>query len=366
MKKSTKGKNLGVFLAIGESLADFQAKGQLQRLIGYNVKYYLKEFEKIYIFSYSKEKCNLPKNCVLVPNKYNLHRYIYAIMMPILEAQNISKCATVRALQLTGGIPALISKILLNKPYVVNFGYDYEYYAKIEGKYIQAFLYKLLKYPILKNSAKVIVTSRNIKKYLKFINNNQVVFLPNGVSLKLFKKNKTKKTADRCRIIFIGRLEKQKNLSNLIMACTTLNFDYELLFFGEGKLKKYLLNLGQRLGVNLTINKPVNYFKVPQVLNSATIFTLPSEVEGNPKILLEAMACECKIVATDVSGIKELIKDKINGYLSKLDSQSLADTLRQALSSKKNVGHYARQTIVKGYDIDDLLKKEATLLANTK
>lgn len=366
MKKYIKSKNLAVFLAIGESLSDFQRKGQLERLLDYNIKYYLKEFEKVYIFSYANEKISLPKNCILVPNKHSLHRYLYAIAMPFIEAQLTKKCATIRALQLTGGIPALICKIIFNIPYVINFGYDYEHYAKIEGKNSHAFLYKLIKRPILKNSSTVIITSQNAKSILNFVKENKLVFIPNGVDLKLFKKNKVKRTSNSSKIVFIGRLEEQKNLSNLIIACTKLKFDYQLLFFGDGKLKKSLEKLAGTLKVNLTINKPIKYFGVPRILNYADIFTLPSDIEGNPKILLEAMACECKIVASNVNGIRELIIDKENGYLSKTDPVSLADTLNKAFASKKNTGASARRFVENGYNIDMLLKKESQLLIGIK
>ena len=52
---------LGVFLAIGESFKDFRAKGQLKRLLNYNIKEYSRHFDKVYIFSYSNEREKLPE-----------------------------------------------------------------------------------------------------------------------------------------------------------------------------------------------------------------------------------------------------------------------------------------------------------------
>ena len=61
--------NLGVFLAIGESLSDLKSKGQLKRLLDYNIKEYSQNFDKVYIFSYENEKnFKLPKNCTLIAN----------------------------------------------------------------------------------------------------------------------------------------------------------------------------------------------------------------------------------------------------------------------------------------------------------
>jgi len=48
--------NLGLFLSIGESLKDLEEKGQLNRLVNYNIKKYSQAFNKVYVFSYLNEK----------------------------------------------------------------------------------------------------------------------------------------------------------------------------------------------------------------------------------------------------------------------------------------------------------------------
>src|SRR3989344_9077546 len=96
---------LGVILAIGESIDDFKKKGQDKLLVESHIKSYLKAFNSVYIFSYRNEAYKLPKGANLVANKFNLHRFIYSIVMPVTCRDAIKKCDILRGLQVTGGIP---------------------------------------------------------------------------------------------------------------------------------------------------------------------------------------------------------------------------------------------------------------------
>src|SRR5579872_5805640 len=99
--------NLGVILAIGESFNDLSKKGQLKRMIDYNIKTYSKNFNSVTIFSYEDEKLILPKNCVLIPNKYKIPRFLYSLLMPIVNYKEFKNCDFFRCFQVTGSIPAI-------------------------------------------------------------------------------------------------------------------------------------------------------------------------------------------------------------------------------------------------------------------
>lgn len=358
---------LGLILAIGESLSDFKAKGQLKRLINYNVRTYSKSFDKVFIFSYANENFTTDKKTFLIPNKSGLHRYLYAFLMPFIHRKIFNQCDILRGLQITGGIPAAIAKIVLGKKFIVNYGYDYVNFAKIEKKPMQSYLYKILTNPLLKFSDAVIVTSLSIKKdIVKIISPAKVHYIPNGVDIKIFR---TAKTDDRrkIKIVFIGRLEEQKNLKNLIKAVSTTKKPSNLEFYGKGSQKKELLNLARKFGVILSIHDPVEYEKVPKVLASSDIFALPSLVEGNPKILLEAMACERAVIGSNVDGIKELIINGQTGILTGTDYSSIAEAINKLdnIKLRNKLGQNARKFIMKNFNINQTLKKEIELLKTT-
>ena len=118
--------NLGLFLAIGESFKDLEEKGQLKRLTEYNIEKYSEAFDKVFIFTYKDEKgYRLPKNCYLVPNNKNINRFVYSIVLPLIKRTEIDQCNILRGLQITGGIPASVAKIVFKKTFIINYDYVY-------------------------------------------------------------------------------------------------------------------------------------------------------------------------------------------------------------------------------------------------
>lgn len=354
---------LGLILAIGESLEDFNSKGQLKRLVNYNIHKYSQSFEKVYIFSYGRQKFNLPDNCTVITNNLNLHRYIYALLLPIINFKYIKQCDVIRGLQLTGGIPAIVSKILLQKKFVINFGYDYVQIARIEKKYLQSFFYNIIQYPILKLADSIIVPSKATLKTIGKRYRNKTVYIPNGVDTKLFfpiKKTETKKIS----IVFIGRLEVQKNLHSLLNALSMLKNPFSITFFGEGSEKKNLTAHAKRLHLHLKIKKPVDYKKVAKILRESDIFILPSLKEGSPKILLEAMASGCAIVASDISQITEIAENGKSALLCYPDSKNLAKKINilKNFKIRQNLGLNARKAVEQNYEINKVLNEEINIL----
>ena len=70
-----------------------------------------------------------------------------------------------------------------------------------------------------------------------------------------------------------------------------------------------------------------------QILNAVDIYVQPSLSEGLPMAIVEAMALRLPVVATNVGGVPEIIKDGENGYLAKPASvESLADALECMLA----------------------------------
>lgn len=381
---------VGVILAIGESLGDFEKKGQFKRLLNYNIRKYCESFEKVYLFSYADESYRLPKNCILVANKKRVHRFIYCLLLSLIHHRIINQCDVLRGLQLTGGIPAIVAKIIFDKKFIINYGYDYSQFARLEGRPLQSFLYKILKYPIIKLADAVIATSYDIKNAIsKIADPSKIFYIPNGVDLKLFKiRHRAIKKEGKLRIIYIGRLEKQKNLDSLIYAISILkdrfprsggrgslflaqdslhfarNKKIEVSFFGQGSQKQHLLKIAKKLGVNLAIHDPIDYGFINTMFSKFDIFVLPSKIEGNPKILLEAMASGIAVIGSNVIGIKEIIIDKYNGILCEGDPNSIAEAI-EALGDVKlraKIGANAREFVAANFDIENLLVQEIDLI----
>ena len=104
-----------------------------------------------------------------------------------------------------------------------------------------------------------------------------------------------------------------------------------------------------------------NNDQLPYYYNKSRAYVICSKVEGNPKSLLEAMACKCPIVGTNVDGIKDLIVNKKNGLLSSQNTKSLKNSILKILNNKKlseNLSINALNYVKKNNSISNFLKYE--------
>ena len=108
--------------------------------------------------------------------------------------------------------------------------------------------------------------------------------------------------------------------------------------------------------------------KLARIYNQYRYFILPSYFEGMPKTLIEAMACGCFCIGTNVKGINEVIKDNINGYLSKgLTQRSLLNVLHKVKKNKnKQITANAVNMIKKNFSLDMIAKIEKEIFDNFK
>jgi glycosyltransferase involved in cell wall biosynthesis len=355
---------LGLVLSIGESFTDLKKHGQDILLRDQNIQTYSKNFEKVYIFSYTNENYPLYKNTKLITNYHKIHRYLYTLILPIIKKREYQQCDVLRGLQVTGGIPCLLAKLFYKKPFVINYGYDYEKVAKIEGKYILAFFYKIVSFIVIKFADAVIITSPHLKKKVDTYLPRRIEFIPNSVNTNLFKPSIKHRESIK-NILFIGRLEEQKNLFSLIEAVSRLRNDLKLIFIGDGSKRKELTNFAKENNVNLQIIKSVPHNKLPMYLKSADVFVLPSFIEGNPKVLLEAMSTGVAAIGADVEGIKEVISDKKTGILTGTNPEQIKKAIEYLIQNPKvakELGKKARKYVYKNYAFSKLAKKEIKLL----
>ncbi len=217
----------------------------------------------------------------------------------------------------------------------------------------------------LKKAEKVIVTVKTTRDYVeKYIDGNKIEKIPNSVDTGLFKPIKIKSGKKR-RVIFIGRLNKIKNLHNLIKAFSDVGSNVELVFVGYGKEKEDLEKYAKKMGINLIFRGVVPRERIPIELNQSDVFILPSFSEGQPKVLLEAMSCGLPCIASDIPSLREIIKDGFNGFLCKTDSESIKSCIKDVLNNSsmaKRVGKNAREFIKNNFSAEVLLEKEIKLL----
>jgi glycosyltransferase involved in cell wall biosynthesis len=136
-------------------------------------------------------------------------------------------------------------------------------------------------------------------------------------------------------LLGIGRLEEQKDFTNLIRAFKILQTtrDARLVILGEGALRSHLEALIGKLGLSKNVLLPGFVANPYSFLSKAAVFVLSSRWEGLPTVLIEAMACGVPVVATDCpSGPSEILEDGRWGRLVPVgDSVALAGAIRETL-----------------------------------
>jgi len=356
--------NLGIFLSIGDSLEDMKKSGQDERFINLYLNRYLKAFNKIYLFSYDELNFELPKNVVLVNKKNKMHRYLYALLLPLLYKNTIERCDVIRGFGLSSSVSSfLISRPIFKKKisFVFNWPYDYWQFLALEKKYAIAIVFKILEFTAFFRADTVLVATRD---KLKKVKGKKYVYLPNGVDTSLFKPIARKKSG----IIFVGRLEKQKNLIFLLDAVSNLvKKERVITFVGKGSQEKKLKEYAIKKNVELTVFNPVPNSQLPKLLSKFSIFTLTSFAEGSPKVLLEAMAMGLVPTVTSFSTSKDIIKNGQNGFVTDFDVLKYSRRLENLLNNNallKKISKNTRESVEKDFNLEKLIASEIKILKN--
>jgi glycosyltransferase involved in cell wall biosynthesis len=161
-------------------------------------------------------------------------------------------------------------------------------------------------------------------------------------------------------LLGVGRLEVQKGFDDLIRAAAGLRGRPSVVLVGDGTLRHGLARQAQDLGVNLTVVTPVS--DIAPYLRSASVVVLPSLFEGLPNVLLEALATQCAVVAADLPGHREVIRNGENGLLvAPRDVSSLTRAIRRALRDDGSMGAEGRRTMLGGFRWDEYIERRRLL-----
>ena len=141
---------------------------------------------------------------------------------------------------------------------------------------------------------------------------------------------------DKIRILMVGRLAAPKLPELLIEAISKIsNENIEVQIVGDGPKMDICKKLANKLQMQ-------NVIFLGTILNlapyyeEADIFVLLSQWEGLPMTIIEAMAAKLPVLASNVGGISDLVKDKINGFLAENDADNVSEKL-QILVKNENL-----------------------------
>jgi glycosyltransferase involved in cell wall biosynthesis len=121
----------------------------------------------------------------------------------------------------------------------------------------------------------------------------------------------------------LGVFRTQKRIDYWLELFSKLHAIYPNLrgiLVGDGPLKNNILAKSKQLGLEDVVFLPGIQTNAVDWYSAMDIFMMTSEFEGLPLSLLEAMSCECAVVATNAGGIKEVVINNINGFTAEVNN----------------------------------------------
>lgn len=195
------------------------------------------------------------------------------------------------------------------------------------------------------------------------VNNDEMYLIYNGVDVNEFKINEREIRNKVENIISVGRLTKAKDHKNLFKAIKILKEKLTkdelevpiFLIVGDGELKNELRNLALELNINNSVEFLGVRDDIPKLLAESDMYVMSSEWEGLSISLIEAVASEIPIVATDAGSNSEIVKDGKNGEIVPIkNSQKLAESLYKLITNKNLRTKYKNnsQKMIKKFEIE--------------
>ena len=182
-----------------------------------------------------------------------------------------------------------------------------------------------------------IAVSEAARAFLTSRLEGEVRVIPNGVDVSLFGDAKpATNLPEGRRIAWVGRLDPQKGFPVAVEAFERLAAEYDdvyLIVAGDGRDRAAVDRLAPPVRKRIVMLGAVPHHDLPPYLAASDVFVAAATgQESFGVVLVEAMAAGLPVVATDIAGYREVVRDGVDGLLvSPSDAPALATGLRRLL-----------------------------------
>ena len=234
---------------------------------------------------------------------------------------------------------------------------------------------------LLRLADKVVVVNQEVERLVMDlgVSPQQVVLIPNGVNTDYFRPPSAEEkaacrgridiAADKTLVLFVGRLVPEKGVDVLLQAWEQLPQGVRsgtlLLLVGDGAEREKLLHMIGSLGLQESVELAGEKQNVRDYYWAADVFVLPSRTEGLSVALNEAMSCGLPVIASNVGGSPDVVKEHENGVLFESEDH---DELTRKITTMWDLKHEwpemgarARDTIAEYADLDVIVSRLSAL-----
>lgn len=301
---------------------------------------------------------------VQIKSVWTIDKRGMAAMTSSFSAACLAACSNADVVHIHAEGPAamcLLPKLRGKRVIVTIHGLDWQRakWGKFASKYI-----KWGEIQAVRHADEIIVLSHRVQSYFQSTYNRSTVYIPNGV-------NRPQKTAANeiikkwglykdSYVLFLGRVVPEKGIRYLIEAWRSVHTDKKLVIAGgSSDTQAYLNELKCIAGNNVIFTGFQQGQILSELYSNAYLYCLPSDLEGMPLSLLEAMSYGNCCIVSDISECKEVVAEKALIF-PKGNVAALSSILQKALDHPGLVQKFrdsAADYICGKYNWDDVTLK---------
>ena len=299
----------------------------------------------------------------VLTNRWRLPANLYSVLAPWLHRRALAGTTLVRTNQLNGAWLAARIAAATGARLIARGGFLWsDFVARLHPGWRVAAARKLERRVYSAANAVVATTAADAAvitaRYR--LDPARVQVIPNFVDTTQFHPGDAARESKR--VVFVGRLDEQKNVAALIDAMRGLDATLDVV--GDGPLRSALKQQAAAAGVTAQFLGVRPHAELPALLQRATVFVLPSHYEGHPKALLEAMACGTPVIGVRAPGIAEVVTHDENGWLCGATSGEIHSAIAVLLSDaarRERLGAAAAAYVAKACSLDAVAASELAL-----
>ena len=215
-----------------------------------------------------------------------------------------------------------------------------------------------------KYADEIIVLSKGIQKYFKDTYNRDTKFIPNGVNKPTLRQAKIIKEKYGLEkdsyILFLARIVPEKGLHYLIEAFKKIDTDKKLVIAGEAShTNDYLKKIKKSIKDDnrIIMTGFVQGIELQELYSNCLIYCLPSDVEGMPLSLLEAISYGCNCLVSDIEENKQITEEANVITFKNGNIGDLEEKLQKLLNNDNKNKVYANDEFFKVHNWDYIEEK---------